>query len=143
MVMKKGYAINYATNTVVVSKRFMEEAGIIGTTAFEQRRILAEMGLTFQIREVKQRQNDRITYKQMLEYITRVEDSAHYLALFEAVRGEAKSKNNPYNRVLDWFKATFPRFYDAPEFNDRNEIIVKPHDYPSTDTVVELVAMDA
>lgn len=48
-----------------------------------------------------------------------------------------------YNRVLDWFKATFPRFYDAPEFNDRNEIIVKPHDYPSTDTVVELVAMDA
>lgn len=141
--MKKGYAINYATNTVVVSKRFMEEAGIIGTTAFEQRRILAEMGLTFQIREVKPRQNDRITYKQMLEYITRVEDSAHYLALFEAVRGEAKSKNNPYNRVLDWFKATFPRFYDAPEFNDRNEIIVKLHDYPSTDTVVELVAMDA
>ena len=141
--MKKGYAINYATNTVVVSKRFMEEAGIIGTTAFEQRRILAEMGLTFQIREVKPRQNDRITYKQMLEYITRVEDSAHYLALFEAVRGEAKSKNNPYNRVLDWFKATFPRFYDAPEFNDRNEIIVKTHDYPSTDTVVELVAMDA
>ena len=141
--MKKGYAINYATNTVVVSKRFMEEAGIIGTTAFEQRRILAEMGLTFQIREVKPRQNDRITYKQMLEYITRVEDSAHYLALFEAVRGEAKSKNNPYNRVLDWFKATFPRFYDAPEFNNRNEIIVKPHDYPATDTVVELVAMDA
>ena len=141
--MKKGYAINYATNTVVVSKRFMEEAGIIGTTAFEQRRILAEIGLTFQIREVKPRQNDRITYKQMLEYITRVEDSAHYLALFEAVRGEAKSKNNPYNRVLDWFKATFPRFYDAPEFNDRNEIIVKPHDYPATDTVVELVAMDA
>ena len=59
------------------------------------------------------------------------------------VRGEAKSKNNPYNRVLDWFKATFPRFYDVPECNDRNEIIVKPHDYPSTDTVVELVAMDA
>ena len=143
MVMKKGYAINYATNTVVVSKRFMEEAGIIGTTAFEQRRILAEMGLTFQIREVKPRRNDKITYKQMLEYITRVENSAHYLALFEAVRGEAKSKNNPYNRVLDWFKATFPRFYDAPEFNDRNEIIVKPHDYPATDTVVELVAMDA
>lgn len=141
--MKKGYAINYATNTVVVSKRFMEEAGIIGTTAFEQRRILAEMGLTFQIREVKPRRNDKITYKQMLEYITRVEDSAHYLTLFEAVRGEAKSKNNPYNRVLDWFKATFPRFYDAPEFNDQNEIIVKPHDYPSTDTVVELVAMDA
>lgn len=141
--MKKGYVIDWTAKTVTVTKKFMEEAGVIGTTAFEQRRILAEMGLVFQIREVKARRNGKITYKQMMEYITRVEDSAHYLALFEAVRGEAKSKNNPYNRVLDWFKATFPRFYDAPEFNDRNEIIVKPHDYPTTDTVVELVPMDA
>lgn len=141
--MKKSYVIDWTAKTVTVTKKFMEEAGVIGTTAFEQRRILAEMGLTFQIREVKPRRNGKITYKQMMEYITRVEDSAHYLTLFESVRGEAKSKNNPYNRVLDWFKATFPRFYDAPEFNDRNEIIVKPHDYPATDTVVELVPMDA
>lgn len=138
--MKKGYVIDWTAKTVTVTKKFMEEAGTIGTAAFEQRKVLDEMGLVFQIREVKARKNDKITYKQMMEYITRVENSAHYLARFEAVRGEAKSKNNSYLRVLEWFKETFPRFYETPEFNSNNEIIVKPVDYPAADAVLELVA---
>ena len=138
--MKKGYVIDYTTKTVTVTKKFMEEAGIIGTKAFEERKVLDEMGLVFQIREVKAHKSNKITYKQMMEYITRVENSAHYLTLFEAVRGEAKSKNNPYLRVLEWFNKTFPRFYEMPEFNSNNEIIVKPVDYPAADAVLELVA---
>lgn len=51
--MKKGYVIDYTTKTVTVTKKFMEEAGIIGTKAFEERKVLDEMGLVFQIREVK------------------------------------------------------------------------------------------
>lgn len=138
--MKKGYVIDYTTKTVTVTKKFMEEAGIIGTKAFEERKVLDEMGLVFQIREVKAHKSNKITYKQMMEYITRVENSAHYLTLFEAVRGEAKSKNNPYLRVLEWFNKTFPRFYEMPEFNSNNEIIVKPVDYPAADAVLELLA---
>ena len=141
--MKKGYVIDWTAKTVTVTRKFMEEAGTIGTTAFEQRKVLDEMGLVFQIREVKARKNDKITYKQMMEYITRVENSAHYLARFEAVRGEAKSKNNPYLRVLEWFNKTFPRFYEMPEFNSNNEIIVKPVDYPAADAVLELVAANS
>ena len=138
--MKKGYVIDYTTKTVTVTKKFMEEAGIIGTKAFEERKVLDEMGLVFQIREVKAHKSNKITYKQMMEYITRVENSAHYLTLFEAVRGEAKSKNNPYLRVLEWFNKTFPRFYEMPEFNSNNEIIVKPVDYPAADAILELLA---
>ena len=138
--MKKGYVIDYTTKTVTVTKKFMEEAGIIGTKAFEERKVLDEMGLVFQIREVKAHKSNKITYKQMMEYITRVENSAHYLTLFESVRGEAKSKNNPYLRVLEWFNKTFPRFYEMPEFNSNNEIIVKPVDYPAADAVLELLA---
>lgn len=141
--MKKGYVIDYTTKTVTVTKKFMEEAGIIGTKAFEERKVLDEMGLVFQIREVKAHKSNKITYKQMMEYITRVENSAHYLTLFEAVRGEAKSKNNPYLRVLEWFNKTFPRFYEMPEFNSNNEIIVKPVDYPAADAVLELVAANS
>ena len=141
--MKKGYVIDYTTKTVTVTKKFMEEAGIIGTKAFEERKVLDEMGLVFQIREVKAHKSNKITYKQMMEYITRVEMSAHYLTLFEAVRGEAKSKNNPYLRVLEWFNKTFPRFYEMPEFNSNNEIIVKPVDYPAADAVLELVAANS
>ena len=141
--MKKGYVIDYTTKTVTVTKKFMEEAGIIGTKAFEERKVLDEMGLVFQIREVKAHKSNKITYKQMMEYITRVENSAHYLTLFEAVRGEAKSKNNPYLRVLEWFNKTFPRFYEMPEFNSNNEIIVKPFDYPAADAILELVAANS
>ena len=141
--MKKGYVIDYTTKTVTVTKKFMEEAGIIGTKAFEERKVLDEMGLVFQIREVKAHKSNKITYKQMMEYITRVENSAHYLTLFEAVRGEAKSKNNPYLRVLEWFNKTFPRFYEMPEFNSNNEIIVKPVDYPAADAVLELVTANS
>ena len=141
--MKKGYVIDYTTKTVTVTKKFMEEAGIIGTKAFEERKVLDEMGLVFQIREVKAHKSNKITYKQMMEYITRVENSAHYLTLFEAVRGEAKSKNNPYLRVLEWFNKTFPRFYEMPEFNSNNEIIVKPVDYPTADAILELVAANS
>ena len=141
--MKKGYVIDYTTKTVTVTKKFMEEAGIIGTKAFEERKVLDEMGLVFQIREVKAHKSNKITYKQMMEYITRVENSAHYLTLFEAVRGEAKSKNNPYLRVLEWFNKTFPRFYEMPEFNSNNEIIVKPVDFPAADAVLELVAANS
>ena len=141
--MKKGYVIDYTTKTVTVTKKFMEEAGIIGTKAFEERKVLDEMGLVFQIREVKAHKSNKITYKQMMEYITRVENSAHYLTLFEAVRGEAKSKNNPYLRVLEWFNKTFPRFYEMPEFNSNNEIIVKPVDYPAADAILELVTANS
>ena len=141
--MKKGYVIDYTTKTVTVTKKFMEEAGIIGTKAFEERKVLDEMGLVFQMREVKAHKSNKITYKQMMEYITRVENSAHYLTLFEAVRGEAKSKNNPYLRVLEWFNKTFPRFYEMPEFNSNNEIIVKPVDYPAADAILELVAANS
>ena len=141
--MKKGYVIDYTTKTVTVTKKFMEEAGIIGTKAFEERKVLDEMGLVFQIREVKAHKSNKNTYKQMMEYITRVENSAHYLTLFEAVRGEAKSKNNPYLRVLEWFNKTFPRFYEMPEFNSNNEIIVKPVDYPAADAILELVAANS
>lgn len=124
-----GYKIDYSTNTVTVTKKFMEEAGIIGTPEFNQRKILADMGLTFKIKETAPRKNNKITYAQMIKYISCVENSSLYMAQFDAIREEAKSKNNPYNRVLEWFKDTFPCFYDMPEFNAKNEVIVTPADY--------------
>ena len=55
--MKKtvGYRIDYATSTATVTKKFLEAAGIIGTPEFEQRKILADMGLTIKVRETKPR----------------------------------------------------------------------------------------
>ena len=124
-----GYKIDYTTNTITVTKKFMEEAGIIGTSAFSTMKELRQMGMTIAVKEIAPRKNNKITYAQMVQYISCVENSTLYMAQFNAIREEAKSKNNPYNRVLEWFNQTFPCFYDMPEFNAKNEVIVTPANY--------------
>lgn len=124
-----GYKIDYSTNTITVTKKFMEDAGIISTPAFNTMKELRQMGMTIAVKETTPRKNNKITYAQMIKYISCVENSTLYMAQFDAIREEAKSKNNHYNRVLEWFKDTFPCFYDLPEFNGKNEVIVTPADY--------------
>ena len=129
----KGYKINYASNVITVTKKFVEDAGIINSAAFNEMKELRTMGMLIQIKESKTHRTPKITYRQMLRYIECVENSAYYMARFEAVRAEAQTKRNTYHRVLKWFIQTFPNFYDMPEFNADNEIIVPPCDYLSED----------
>lgn len=124
-----GYKIDYTTNTITVTKKFMEEAGIIGTPAFSTMKELRQMGMTIAVKETAPRKNNKITYAQMIQYISCVENSSLYMAQFDAAREEAKSKKDTYNRVLLWFNKTFPCFYEMPEFNAKNEVIVTPADY--------------
>lgn len=125
----KAYTINYAENTITVTKKFMEAAGIIGSYAFNQMKVLRTMGMAIITRDSKSRNTQKVTYEQMLQYINCVENRSFYLSRFEAVREEAKSKKVPYVRVLEWFSETFPTFDDKPVFNERNEIIVPSVDY--------------
>ena len=125
----KAYTINYAENTITVTKKFMDNAGIIGSAAFNEMKVLREMGMVIIVRDSKPRNSQKVTYAQMLQYINCVENRSFYMSRFEAVREEAKSKKVPYVRVLEWFNETFPTFNDKPEFNERNEIIVPSVDY--------------
>lgn len=129
----KNYTINYSENTITITKKFMDNAGVIGSTAFNEMKILREMGMAIIVRETKPRNNHKVTYAQMLQYINCVEKRSFYMSRFEAVREEAKSKKVPYARVLEWFNETFPNFYDRPEFNERNEIIVTTNDYTESE----------
>ena len=130
----KGYKINYASNVITVTKKFVEDAGVINSAAFNEMKELRTMGMLIQIKESKAHHAPKITYKQMIRYIECVENSAHYMARFEAVRAEAQTKRNTYHRVLQWFIQTFPNFYAMPEFNADNEVIVTPYGYLSEDT---------
>lgn len=129
----KAYTINYAENTITVTKKFMDNAGIIGSAAFNEMKVLRGMEMVIIVRDSKPRTTHKVTYAQMLQYINCVENRSFYMSRFEAVREEAKSKKFPYARVLEWFKETFPSFYDKPEFNERNEIIVSSPDYTESE----------
>ncbi|NLO84957.1 MAG: hypothetical protein GX096_05965 [Clostridiales bacterium] len=135
----KDYKIDYMTNTIIVTKKFITDAGVIGSSAFEQMKTLRSMGMPIQQRPSKERKSRNVTLAQMIRYIACVEHSELYMARFEAVKAEAKSKSNYYHRVCKWFHTTFPNFYDMPEFNANNEIIITPIDYP----IDEIVTINA
>jgi len=130
---KKNYRIDFAANTVTVTKKFLEEAeSNITSTAFRDMKALRAMGLTIVVKEAKRAKSKHISYGQMVHYISCVENSEFYMARFAAVKNEAASKKNEqYNRVLKWFNKTFPHFYDMPEFTSDNKIRVTSADYPA------------
>lgn len=130
---KKNYRIDFAANTVTVTKKFLEEAeSNITSTAFRDMKALRAMGLTVVVKEMKHTKSKHISYKQMVHYISCVENSEFYMARYAAVKNEAASKKNEqYNRVLKWFIKTFPHFYDMPEFTSDNKIRVTSADYPA------------
>ena len=129
---KKNYRIDFAANTVTVTKKFLEEAeSNITSTAFRDMKALRAMGLTIVVKEAKRAKSKHISYEQMVHYISCVENSEFYMARFAAVKNEAASKNEQYSRVLKWFKETFPHFYDMPEFTSDNKIRVTTADYPA------------
>lgn len=134
---KKNYRIDFAANTVTVTKKFLEEAeSNITSTAFRDMKALRAMGLTIVVKEAKRAKSKHISYEQMVHYISCVENSEFYMARFAAAKNEAASKNEQYSRVLKWFKETFPHFYDMPEFTSDNKIRVTTADYPAEEANV-------
>lgn len=138
----KGYKIDFAKGTVTVTKKFMEDAGVIKSAAFEEMKELRKLGFAIVERDIHPRKRNNITYAQMIQYISLVENSEKHMARFNAIRTEANSKNDRYNRVLKWFLKTFPNFYAMPVFNAKNEIIVTSPNYltKESDTNIESAA---
>lgn len=124
----KSYMIDYSTNIITITKKFMKDAGTIGSPAYKEMEMLRNMKMSIVVKETKRCGKTSITYQQMIQYISCVEDSTFYLNQFNAVRQEAASKNNRYQRVKAWFLETFPHFYDKPAFNKENRIIVSETD---------------
>ena len=134
--MEKNYKINFAANTVTVTKTFLRAAqSDISSIEFKTLAQLREMGLTVIERPTPRRKKTHhATYKQMLTYISCVTDAARYLAEFEVVRLASLEKPNPYQYVCEWYDRTFPNHNDLPEFDDEGKIInfVAPIDEEET-----------
>ena len=124
--MKKhaDYEINFATNTITVTKRFLAAASEMGGDAYETMKKLRDLGMTICVKEIHRGpcKENRYSYKRMERFLENVEDP-NYLAEFK-VRKETTS----YMAVWTWFKKSFPN-YQNPEFNDNHKIMVVPADY--------------
>ena len=111
MAKKTGYEINYIENTITVTKKFLKDAGIIGSPAYiELARVRKDLP-DFQIvqREIAKKQGKKtygkLTYETMADFITvkEEENAPAVLAEFERVKALSKVQAGQYAFVKTWF----------------------------------------
>ena len=126
MSKMNGYEINYLEGKITVSKKFLKEAGIIGSAAYKE---LAQVrrdypDFSIEQREISKKQGKKsygkLTYKVMGEFIEAQEEknAAVVLAEFERVQQLSKVQNGSYAYVKTWF---LNRYKDAFEQQDEIE----------------------
>ncbi len=117
--MKKteNYTIDFVTKAIIVSKKFLKEAGIFGSPAYNTLKDIRHDNPTFpiKVREIKKKENKNsyanLTVKNMKIFIEHcMEDERpleERLAEFEAVQTLSKIQPSPYAYIKTWFLKTY------------------------------------
>ena len=123
----KNYSIDFLTNTITVSKKFLADASHTDTLAYKKMLELRNLGMTLVVEQQKRAKN-RLSYNRMEAYISCLADAERYLNEFEAVREASIGNPNPYSYVYRWFTKTFPERNEIPEFDENYHIVNNPAD---------------
>lgn len=105
------YEINYVEGKIIVTKRFLKEAGVIGSPAYTE---LAQVRkdypeFTIEQRQISKKQGKKtygsLTYKVMKEFIEvqEEENATAVLVEFERIQQLSKAHNGQYAFVKSWF----------------------------------------
>ena len=127
--MNKPYAIDFTTNTVTVTKKFLEAAQMIGTPEFNTMMQIREMGMTIITKAPAKKKNTKLTYDKKQKYINLLDEAEKYQAEFERVQIESLAYDASYAYVLKWFKKTFPSYGKQPERDANLKIVNTPANY--------------
>ena len=127
--MNKPYAIDFTTNTVTVTKKFLEAAQMIGTPEFNTMMQIREMGMTIITKAPAKKKNTKLTYDKMQKYINLLDEAEKYQAEFERVQIESLAYDASYAYVLKWYKKTFPSYGKQPERDANLKIVNTPANY--------------
>ena len=134
--MKKNadYEINFAANTITVTRKFLAAASNMDSnkdSAFSQMQRLRQLNMPIIVRTIHRSVREtRWTYDRMEAFLRQVENSEKYLADFRAVKSANK---HSYGTVWAWFKKTFPNYAAIPELNENHQFMVLPVDYLDDD----------
>ena len=128
MKKNQNYEINAVTKTIIVTKKFREEASQLNTEAFKTMQELLALNMTIVEREIKRKSPTvpKWSYKEMRNYLEQVENSESWLADFEALK-----KAVAHGVVWSWFKSNFHPVDEKgkrimPKMNANHKIIVMP-----------------
>lgn len=114
--MKHNYRIDYSANAIVVTKSFLEQAGIYGTEEYITLQCIREDFPNMKIVTRSVRTGSRksatkgLTYKYMRKFIS-VMDSENFLTFEKVIQHyEEYEEDNAavYHRVKEWFLENYP-----------------------------------
>lgn len=125
----KGYYINFAANTVTITKEFQKRASDMTSKEYQT---LAKLRTDFPsmrvlVKSVRTRKNpsSRLTYDKMVKYLSCQPNAAVLLNMFTNTREQSKSQRNPYLYVKEWFLSVCPDYEEFPRFDKDGNIIAR------------------
>ena len=122
--MKKNaqYEINFDTNTIVVTRQFLNAAKQIGTPEFRIMMELRDLNMDITERVIRRtHREDRWSYERMMRFIRCTTDGESYMEDFNTLRTASN-----YMKVWAWFKETFPNYMKHYEMDGNHRIVVTP-----------------
>ena len=124
MKKNQNYEINFATNTITVTKKFLQDASQMGNEAFTQMQKLRELNMPISVREIKRKKTGAMwSFERMEFYLNHVENGAEYRKQYDALWGNSRAT------VWAWFRKTFPHCKKLPVLNEKCEYLVHPAEY--------------
>ena len=117
------YEINYIENTITVTKKFLKEAGVIGSPAYNELAQVRRDLPDFQIvqREIAKKPGKKaygkLTYELMAGHIEvkEEENAPAVLAEFERVKALSKVQAGSYAFVKTWFLTRYKEDFQQEE----------------------------
>ena len=119
---KNGYVIDFATNTVTISKAFEEAARNVDGEEYKLLlKLRAELPGIRIVRKTRRspktsNANRNLTYANMEKYMGVFKNAAELKEQFEIVKLMSQKEGSPYNYVKGWFIQQFPDYKALPDF---------------------------
>ena len=120
--MKTNYKIDFAANTITLTKAFEEAAANMESAEYKMLLKLREDFPNIQIVRKTRRApktanpNRNLTYANMERYMSVFKNAAELLEQFKIVKTMSKGQPNAYNYVKGWFVKQFPDYKALPDF---------------------------
>ena len=118
-----GYKINFAANTVTVTKSFADKANRIDTeeykTMMKLRKDFPDIEVVYKssARSKGNSVNKGLTYANMEQYINAFDNRKDLLKAFDLIKQLSSVQRNRYQFVKSWFVAQFPNYREIPQFS--------------------------
>lgn len=141
MKNSKLYVVDVLSNTVVLTKKFLENASDIKSEEFKLYQEFKTLGFTIvqKTRSAKKENNSPlrplnksteekkplIPFEKMAQYISMLNDAEEMMDEFDIVREIAKSEEHPRKYVNEWFREQFPTYGKVAKLDENHRIIHK------------------